>query len=290
MHTAHSVVAGFDGSPDSRAAVEYAASAARDLGLPLRVIHCYAWSEAQTAVFHAAGRMLADLCETLEPHYPGLDFQPVVLSRSPAAALIGESRTAELVVIGHEGMGTFGGLHTGAVARQVVNQSYCPVVVTRGTELPRGPVVVSIGNAGEEPPEHPTPIAEGHHAGETNPITQAAHNAIKFAFIEAARREVALYAIRLASDPVLGAQPVDTEFAESLARWHGEYPKVEVHDDLVPRDEAVQRLLEAGHNAGLLIVGASMPMRGRGMRLGPLPATVLSTATCPVAIVESCPP
>ena len=314
-HTPHGIVIGFDGSPDSRSAVEYAASASHDLGLPLRVIHCYAWSETQTAVFHAAGRLLADLCETLEPHYPDLDLQPLVLSRSPASALIGESKTAQMVVVGHEGMGTFGGLHTGAVTRQVVNQAACPVVVTRGSKLPTGPVILSIGGwEAHDRPEHEEPsmaMAEwGAHTAHTSDTAHTAYTsdtappgpgaglgsgtgpagedvsgAVQFAFVEAARRDVALYAFLLGEDV---HRPISKEFEALCAHWHDRYPNVETHTEQIASSDAAHRLVDVARDAGLVVVGTPSGHHSRGVRMGSLPSTLLSEASCPVAIAEVC--
>lgn len=231
--------------------------------------------------------MLAELCEVLEPRYPGLQLEPIVLSKSPAIALIGESLAAEMLVVGYQGMGTFGGLHTGAVSRQVANQASCPVVVTRNAERPDGPVVVTTGPEGDaangilrivEP-------AKREPAGPADSPDVA--DAMRFAFAEASRREVALYAFQLSADTALSDELPDETFSGLLSEWQGRYPAVQAEGQCVARTQAVDRLLTATQHAGLLVVGTPGTGHGRGMRLGRLPSTLLSSASCPVAVVET---
>lgn len=277
MNAPHAVVAGFDGSADSRTAVEYAARAARDLNFPLRVVHCYAWSQSQTAVFHAAARMLAGLCEALEPHFPELHIQPIIVSRSPASALIGESRSATMVVVGRAGLGTFGGLHTSAVSRQVANQAICPVVVTpsetdqHGSGIQDGPVLLGLDE-------------------ENDPIATA------YAFAEAARRDVALYSMRLTREGELptglnewAAMELNPDVDMSLVECHERHPGVALRNARLAKDAAADQVLAATHGAGLMVIGASGTGYGKKTRLGGLSSILLNQAACPVAVVESTP-
>jgi nucleotide-binding universal stress UspA family protein len=46
--------------------------------------------------------------------------------------LIGESKEADLLVIGHRGHGAFAGMLVGSVSIHCVTHASCPVVVIRG--------------------------------------------------------------------------------------------------------------------------------------------------------------
>jgi nucleotide-binding universal stress UspA family protein len=63
----------------------------------------------------------------------GIDVQRTAISdRRPSAALIRQSRNADLLVVGSRGRGGFAGLLLGSVSQQCVHHAMCPVLVVRG--------------------------------------------------------------------------------------------------------------------------------------------------------------
>jgi nucleotide-binding universal stress UspA family protein len=259
LNASHAIVVGFDGSDASNQAVEYAASAALARSLTLHVVHCCAWSPKEGAHAEAGRRMLASLGERLRVDYPGLSVRSTLVSRSPAVTLIGESRMASMVVVAHEGSGTFGNVHVGAVSRQVASQAFCPVAVIRGTGETAGrPVVLAID-------------------AEANEM-----DATAFGFAEATRSGVGLLAMYLTDRDQPRQQP-----DEMLALWRDKYPDVEASAELVARDSAADRLVSASNDASLLVVGSRAARTDRSMPIGSLHGPLLASAGCPVVIVNS---
>lgn len=261
MNASHAIVVGFDGSDASNQAVEYAAAAALARSLTLHVIHCCAWSPREGTRAEAARRMLAELGERLRVEYPGLSARSTLVARSPAVTLIGESRMAAMVVVAHEGSGTFGDVHTGAVSRQVASQAFCPVVVIRGAREPAGrPVVLAVD-------------------------AQAAEvDATAFGFAEATRNGVGLRAMYLTDQ---AASPGTQRPDEVLTPWRDKYPDVSASAELVPRAEAAERLVAASQDASLLVVGSRAAETDRGMPIGAIHGPLLAASGCPVVIVNS---
>ncbi len=134
------VVVGFDGSPTSEAALEFAVGEATALRAPLVAVH--AW--ADIAVGGGRGRLLhtdsvadeaqARLDRALAPwrtKHPELVIEAVVVRDRPAHALVSRAATAQLVVVGSRGRGALGGLLLGSVSQAVIHHAHCPVAVVR---------------------------------------------------------------------------------------------------------------------------------------------------------------
>ena len=143
------VVVGVDGSPDGEAAIGYAFEEARLRQAPLVAVH--AWSDevfdpAVAALLDRAGieqREAAVLEEAMAPWQqknPDVRVRTRLALDSAAGTLVGESGSAQLVVVGSRGHGGLAGLLMGSVSRAVVHHAHCPVAVVR-----------RIGAATEEP-------------------------------------------------------------------------------------------------------------------------------------------
>lgn len=140
------VVVGVDGSPLSELAVKQAFREAQQRGTGLIAVH--AWSGP---VSTGPGDMLPLVydVEALRQEEEVLLAQAIAgwvercpdvpvtrrLVRGPAArALIAESATAQLVVVGARGRGGFAGLLLGSVSQTVLHHAQCPVMIVRPTE------------------------------------------------------------------------------------------------------------------------------------------------------------
>jgi nucleotide-binding universal stress UspA family protein len=287
------VVVGYDGSPASQLALEWAASAASQRGLPLEVL--VAWTLPPTSLASGSGavyesELLDDMRSSsdialeramteAQSYDPDLVVKGEVLVSPPAAALVEHSKSASMVVLGSHGRGGFAGLLLGSVSRQVATHAKCPAVVVRTpADSTSNEVVVGVDGS---PP---------------------AVLALDWAFDHASRRGHSLHVVHTWEVPPIGAITGVPTFsppelledirssemrttAEVLAGHRDHYPDVEVKQS-VERGSPVQVLVAASEHAALVVVGS----RGRGgfagLLLGSVSHGVVHHAKSPVAVVH----
>ncbi|MCT9931200.1 universal stress protein [Planotetraspora sp. A-T 1434] len=141
------VVVGFDGSPHSEAAVDFAFEEARLRQARVRAV--YAWDIPMFSPFavgytremgeifdresSAAGQRLAPWRDK----HPDVPLVESAVCGHPIPALADASRTADLVVVGSRGRGGFGGALLGSVSHGVLYRAHCPVAIVRPGETGR---------------------------------------------------------------------------------------------------------------------------------------------------------
>lgn len=282
---ADSVVAGVDGSGAALTAVRWAACEAQRRRVTLRLVHAIgtppppaprvgrvdlAWRSALVA---AARDMLATAAKEAVSAAAVVDVVSRVREEEPRRALLAESGTAQLVVVGDRGRGGFAGLRPGAVVSGLAAHAGCPLVVVgaNATGVGTRPVVVGVDGS---------------------PTSEAA---LAFAVAEAVARRVPLIAVHAWRDTGSGPSAwLDPEpactveqavLAERLAGWSTAHPDLVV-ERVVVRDAPAHALAERAHGAQLLVVGS----RGRGgiagRLLGSVSRTLLHEMPCPVAVVH----
>jgi nucleotide-binding universal stress UspA family protein len=272
---AKEIVAGYDGSPDSQQALDWAAREARLHHGVLTV--CHAWTPGlwpPGGQSEDPGRLRGTqlLAEGMRRAGSGLrpgEIRQVLVPGPATRALCELSSPTAMLVVGSRGLGGLAGLLLGSVSLQVAACASGPVTVVRGHWRPvpgleRGPVIVGADGSG------------------------AAQSAVEFAFEEAARRKAPLTVVcALADAPGVlgGARRVEADVEEVLAKYEPDYPDVRV-TRLVQQGAPRAALLEAAARAQLLVVGA----RGRGglpeMTLGSVSLAVLHHAPCPVTVIR----
>ncbi|MGQ5637892.1 MULTISPECIES: universal stress protein [unclassified Streptomyces] len=286
------VVVGVDGSPSSLDAVETAAHEAVLSGVGLRLVHAFGWPSihpppggppwdpARAGVRELVDGTLAEAEQRARGVAPRVDITREVTVGEPLMVLEIESRTASLVVVGSRGLGAFGSLLLGSTAVHLAAHGRCPVLVARDRRKPTGPVLLAV---------------DGSPAGE---------RAVEFAFAEASMRGADLLALHVwntwnerayegPGDP-LNMVVVDIDrlreeeqrlLDDTLSPWQTRYPQVTVERRLV-RSRIRPALIEASHDAQLVVAGA----RGRGgftgLLLGSVSQALLHHAHCSVAVVR----
>jgi nucleotide-binding universal stress UspA family protein len=144
METRSRIVVGVDGSDGSRAALEFAMDEAARRGSGVRVV----WAIPETGYWAAAygmtpalagelgrdlekaGRemveaVVADRGEALA----GVPVDVLAVSGPAAAVLVGQAAEADLLVVGHRGLGGLGSAVLGSVGLQCVLHAPTPVTV-----------------------------------------------------------------------------------------------------------------------------------------------------------------
>jgi nucleotide-binding universal stress UspA family protein len=279
------VVVGFDGSKAALSAVHYGAREAvrRDCGL--RIVHAFGWP-VLLPPFHAPydlhdqgprAAMLDLLAQTVydvQADHPRLSVTTRLIDGSPGGVLVEASRDAQLLVLGHRGLGGFAGLLVGSVAAQATGHARCPVVVVRGDDTDEDAPVV-LGTDG----------------------SPGANRAAEVAFAQAQLRDVELIlahhqpagrssaGARVTGDPGFWATAGDAGALGAGAR----YPDVKYRTEVVPGDSVASALITFARrtSAGLLVVGTRGLGGFRGLVMGSTSRTLIEHAPCPVMVVPA---
>jgi nucleotide-binding universal stress UspA family protein len=134
------IVVGVDGSPGSQVAVEFAAREAAAHGAALRLIS--AW-EIPTSVLAGGGvpsdvydnfaaearKRLQDAADQVRAIAPAVTVEQKEVESHAGNALVEESETADLVVIGRRGHGGLTEFLLGSISHQVADHAKCAVVI-----------------------------------------------------------------------------------------------------------------------------------------------------------------
>jgi nucleotide-binding universal stress UspA family protein len=281
------IVVAVDGSPESDAAVAWAAREGAMRDVPVTLMHVISpvmisvpvepmfnppdWYE------HSARHILEHAEKTLQSAWPGsgpADVQTVTAHAAVVPALVEASKEAQMVVVGNRGRGKLARLVLGSVSSGLLHHAQCPVAVMRAeadTHEPDGPIVVGIDGS---------------------PASEAA---TALAFDEASRRGVELVALHAWSDVGIDLM-LDTDWhhyedearallAKRLASWQQQYPDVCVHQRIV-RDEPAYWLGEESRSAQLVVVGSHGLGGFAGMLLGSTSSAVAQTSSAPLIVVR----
>jgi nucleotide-binding universal stress UspA family protein len=143
------VVVGVDGSPTSRAAIEYAFAAADAWKAPLIAVHCWTDPSIDGPVPACAADALSvqqiqdeertllsrELADWIEK-YPEVTVQQAVIHDRPAVGLLEYAPFAQLIVAGSRGHGGIAGMLLGSTGQALIAHGRCPVVIVRPTPIP----------------------------------------------------------------------------------------------------------------------------------------------------------
>jgi nucleotide-binding universal stress UspA family protein len=133
------IVVGYDGSPDSVHALEWAAREAETNGAHLELIATWQWPSGLGWSVIPNGYNPADdgattldaAVENFHVSHPNVTVSVRIIEGSAATTLVDASRRADLVVVGTRGHGELAGLLIGSVSQYCAAHAHCPVVVIR---------------------------------------------------------------------------------------------------------------------------------------------------------------
>lgn len=296
------IVAGLDGSPESLAAVDWAAREALRQDLPLRLVHAWIQEPAPDATHapligtdqqrHWAERIPREATAALRLRYPDLQVEAVQLSEQPAAALLSAARDSELLALGSRGLGFLAGFLVGSVALSVVAHAARPVVLVRagetavGEHLPDG-----IGKSSTPAPYRDVVLGLD--------LVRPAEEVLRFAFEAAASRAAALRVVHGWNPPTYFGysaaavvpgllddlrEQEGEALTAALRPWREKYPDVTVTAESVV-GPAAHHLIDAAANASLLVVGRRARGTRTGPALGPVVHALMHHSSAPVAVV-----
>ena len=285
----YGILVAVDGSPESDAAVRWAAREAGLRDLPITLAHVVVpvvtswpvrslqaefnqWQEDNARqVIEQGQKMLRSTIGDSELSNVGTE----VLHDYAVPGLVTASKEAQMIVVGSRGLGPVGCAVLGSVSSGVVHHARCPVAIVHADEAQssddNSPVLVGIDGS---------------------PASEAA---TALAFDEASRRHVDLVALHAWSDvgvfPILGMDWHEYEdeghevLGERLAGWQEQYPDVVVRRRIVC-DRPARWLIDESQQAQLVVVGSHGRGGFAGMLLGSVATTVAEGAKAPVIVVR----
>ncbi len=283
-----SIVVGFDDSPSSRTALDWAADEAHRTQRTLVIAHaCYLVQQAaltpgtSVTVLHEltgyAQQLVDDAAGAVRSRYPTLDVLPLTRTEQPVRLLLELAEHAYLTVLGRHGGGDFAG-DLGSVSQRVAAHAAGSVAVVDAA-LPRhpdGPVVVGLSS------------------------TPGGASALRFAFEQARERHTHLVAVRSWGEAAIAGAGAGLGFAFAISEdWaqdakaiaeeclhdvQKDFPDVSVQVELSGQQPGTA-LHQAAESAGLIVVGCRRRDGGRFSRLGGVASWLLRNAACPVAVV-----
>jgi nucleotide-binding universal stress UspA family protein len=276
------IVVGYDGTPGSDVALDWAARTAARLNEPLRILVTV---DPGTPPDDVAATATADLgVERAAALMDRDQVNAVTIEGSPSAQLVEASEGARVVVTGCRGRGRMTSGLLGSVSYAVTAHAHSPAVVVRGNEtvVPDKAHRVVVGVDDSESSERALEIAAdiAASAGATLNIVRVEHMRSGESFAYAETSEAGDHYTR--STRAEGETTI--EGAEKRAR--AAHPDLTVESEVLFGDPG-KVLPQLGQHAGLIVVGS----RGRGgfagLVLGSVSHKVIHDAESPVMVVRA---
>ena len=148
-----SVLVGCDGSPQSAAALAWAADYARQTDGSLELLAAWEWPTFQGAPITYGRRGPDDECRSqlarlrASVEFPADRISTSVVRGHPAHVLVEKAREADLLVVGTHGLGAVSRLVLGSVSTYCATHSSVPVAIVRESSLGARGVLVGVDDS-----------------------------------------------------------------------------------------------------------------------------------------------
>ncbi|MFE9339382.1 universal stress protein [Streptomyces sp. NPDC007063] len=296
---AHLVTAGTDGTPESTAAVRWAAREATARGAPLQLVHVQVADSALDQLVapdesdeprRHTEEVLHEATAGLSDDFPDLAVSTKSATGEPARLLTELSETSDLLVIGSRGLSTLGGYLVGSVALPAVAHAQCPVVLVRARA---GSPQADEAPAGGAAHGAPRPVVAGVD------LSHPCDELLDFAFGTAGRRAAQLeirhgweppayYGARTLPRATMALDELLAERAAAVTAkvrpWCEKHPDVEV-DVRAFLEQPAALLVKAAESGSLLVVGRRQRTSRFGPHVGSVVHAVMHHSRTPVAVV-----
>jgi nucleotide-binding universal stress UspA family protein len=271
-----------DGSEGSLAALDWAADQAALRGTSLRLVYATLWASHQVGAMKVSHEDRAGEAEDVltaterrvRERKPDLAMTADEIEDAPSSVLLAAAAEAELLVVGSHGLGGVRGFIVGSVGQEVVADAKRPVVLVRpGNEENGSGTIRQTGRKR---------VLLGLD------VTEVKDELLEFAFDFAGRQKVPLEIVHTWHTSFAhrhkAAESADMASALSAAvrPFRDRFPAVEVSETSAP-GRAAERLVDAAHTAGLVVVGRRRA--AKGSHIGSVTHALIHHASCPVAVV-----
>ena len=273
------IIVAYDGSPDAKRALDWAADLARTRKSPLQVVVAMGdqrvrrvteldaeWERTHEADLTADARAAVEAL--------ALDNASLELSHfAPTPTVLDEADETSVIVLGSRGHSRLSNVFVGSVSQHIAQHAPCTVVVVREASDPEADTVVvgADASAGCRPA-----LDFGLDYASARGLS------VRAMYVsELARRHGGRHA-SVQDENLAAAEPL---IADAIKPYADKHPDVPVHREVVA-GSPTRTLADASEHAALLVVGS----RGRGafesMLLGSVGQALLRHARCTVAIAR----
>ncbi|POH57802.1 universal stress protein [Arthrobacter glacialis] len=277
------IMVGVDGSPASRAALEWAARRAQRQKLPLLLVHAvpdYLVLPERVEYQSVRGSlegMLDSEANSVRGLAPAVEVRSSLLFGEPAQVLAELSARSSMVVVGTDRTADVYGEEFGTLNVQLAMIGRCPVAVIPepGSSVRTG-VVVGIDGSPESMAAAYFAAAEAAHTRQDLTVICVSHSPARW--------------VHPSADGSLENQQIGTQgrmiLETVVAAVRARHIHLTVFDRFEQHDVPAQVLIEAGKGAAMLVVGN----RGRGAThhalVGSVTQQLLLDVPCPLVITQ----
>ncbi|MDB1088265.1 universal stress protein [Streptomyces sp. ACA25] len=286
------ITVGLDGSPESRAAADWAAREAGHRGLSVHLVHAWLLEPLTTPPTRDTAwsqKLLDEAAAELTERHPGVTVTTGPVSATATVGLLEQEDNSEMIVLGSRGRGALVGFLVGSIGLRVLARAKKPVVLVREEEARAAATAGSEIVVGVEDLDGPAAapldfaFSTAKTRGDTVRAVHALHHRDRSGRLE---EEIARVRGGHDDDKSLAdaLSQAKEQLSAALAPWRERYPDVQVTEDVRPGN-AAEVLLTGASEAALVTVGRRTERPALSPRIGSVAHAVLHHSAAPVAVI-----